>query len=132
MTKKIFFYICILYCVLTPNTLLAKHLHKERIYQNKWAELHHAKTTEYVLPDKTRVDIITDEYAIEVDFAKKWAESVGQSLYYAAMTGLKPGIVIIVENINDYRFIFRLEVLTKKYDIKLWLIKPEDLKTRHR
>ena len=31
---------------------------------------------EYVLKDRTRVDCLTDEYAIEVDFAKKWAESI--------------------------------------------------------
>lgn len=32
---------------------------------------------EYLLFDKTRVDCLTDEYAIEVDFAKKWAEAIG-------------------------------------------------------
>lgn len=37
------------------------------------------------------VDCLTDEYAIEFDFSKKWAEAIGQSLYYASQTYRKPG-----------------------------------------
>ena len=40
-------------------------------------------TTEVTLPDGTRCDILTDTHAIEVDFADKWAEAIGQSLNYA-------------------------------------------------
>lgn len=36
---------------------------------------------EYVLPDRTRVDCLTDEYAIEIEFAENWAESIGQAMY---------------------------------------------------
>ena len=41
---------------------------------------------EYALDDGSRVDCLTDQYAIEFDFAKKWAEAIGQSLYYAEKT----------------------------------------------
>jgi hypothetical protein len=69
------------------------------------------------------VDCLTDEYAIEVDFAKKWAESVGQSLYYAEMTGKKPAVGFIVrDNKKDRRHLKRLEVLSKKYHIKIFKI----------
>jgi len=50
---------------------------------------------EYRLPDNTRVDCLTDSYAIEYDFSHKWAEAVGQSLHYARMTGKRAGIVLI-------------------------------------
>jgi len=132
MLKKIIYIILPLYCVLFSSSVFAKHLYREKIYQNFWAIHNGAISTEYVLPDKTRVDIITNEYAIEVDFAQKWAESVGQSLYYSTMTGLKPGIVLIVEDVKDYRFVFRVEILTKKYGIKLWIIKPEDLNIKYK
>ena len=44
-----------------------------------------------------RVDCFNEEYAIEVDWAHKWAEAVGQSLYYAAATNRKPGIILLCE-----------------------------------
>ena len=37
----------------------------------------------------TSIDCLTSDYTVEFDFAPKWAESMGQSLYYANMTNLK-------------------------------------------
>ena len=76
--------------------LQAKHLHHERYYQTILCDALGGEM-EVVLSDRTRVDCLTEEYAIEVDFAKKWAESVGQALYYAKITGKKPAIGLIVE-----------------------------------
>ena len=42
---------------------------------------------EVVMKDCTRCDILTATHAIEVDFARKWAEAIGQSLNYAMHTG---------------------------------------------
>lgn len=50
---------------------------------------------EYILADGARVDCITEEHAIEADWSYKWAEAIGQSLYYASQTGLEPGILFI-------------------------------------
>ena len=77
---------------------------------------------EYVLKNKTRVDCLTDKYAIEVDFAKKWAEAVGQSLYYADQTGKQAAIGLIVGK-KDVRFVRRIRTLTSKYKIKLFILK---------
>ena len=41
------------------------------------------------MPDGTRCDILTDTHAIEVDFANKWAQAIGQSLNHAMQTGKK-------------------------------------------
>lgn len=113
---------------LHSSITLAANLHKEKEYQNVWCAQHNGEI-EYVLDDKTRVDCLTDDYAIEFDFAYKWAEAVGQALYYAAKTSKKPGIVIIIEKDNDKdkRNLKRLEILTDKYNIKLWTITPSDL-----
>lgn len=51
--------------------------------------------TEHILPDKTRVDCINDQYAIETDYANKWYEAIGQSLHYGLLTGKKPAIYLI-------------------------------------
>jgi len=76
---------------------------------------------EYVLKDKTRVDCLTNKYAIEVDFAKKWAEGVGQSLYYGYMTSKQPAVGLIVGS-KDKRYLKRLQKLSKRYNIKIFVI----------
>jgi len=100
----------------------SKTHHKEKYYQTQLCK-DLGGVMEQSLLDRTRVDCLTDEYAIEVDFSKKWAESVGQSLYYAEMTNKKPGIGIIVSNsLKDKRHLKRLQVLALKYDIKIFEI----------
>ena len=64
---------------------------KESYYQNEWCK----GQIEVRLPDRTRVDCLTDEYAIEIDFAINWKQGIGQSLHYALVTGKKPGIALI-------------------------------------
>ena len=79
---------------------------------------------EYRLKDKSRVDCLTKEYAIEIDFGKKWAEAIGQSLYYSYITQKKAGIGIIVDinNKADNRYLKRLYKVTNKLDIKVFII----------
>ncbi|SDO03181.1 hypothetical protein SAMN04488516_1174 [Desulfonauticus submarinus] len=120
--RKIFFIFLIIFGLCSIS--FAKHLHKEKYYQNKWCKGHTGKT-EVVMPDGTRCDCITDEYAIEFDFAPKWAEAIGQALYYALQTGKKPGIVLILEHEKDYKYWIRLNTVIKKckLPIKTWIIK---------
>ncbi|MDZ4185777.1 MAG: hypothetical protein U1D97_12450 [Desulfuromonadales bacterium] len=92
----------------------------EKDYQNAWCSEMNGKV-EVRLDDGTRVDCLTDEYAVEVDFAKKWAESIGQSLYYADRTGRKPGVLLIVGE-DDQRFLDRLETVAAKSKIKVWIV----------
>jgi len=105
----------------------AAHLHLEKEYQNQWCA-EHKGVTEYVLDDAARVDCLTDEYAVEFDFAPKWAEAIGQTLYYAEKTGKKPGIVLILEKAGDERYLKRILKVSEKYQIRVWTIEPEDLK----
>ena len=80
---------------------------------------------EYILEDRTRIDCLTDKYAVEVDFAKKWAESIGQSLYYSDMTGREPAVGLILGN-NEHRFLKRLDRVAKNFNIKVFIIKKEE------
>lgn len=74
------------------------------------------------LEDKTRVDCLTATHAIEFDYARKWAEAIGQSLHYARMTGRKAGIVLIVGQ-GDERHVRKVEALLGRLDITLWTVK---------
>ena len=60
------------------------------------------------MPDGTRCDILTDTHAIEVDFADKWAEAIGQSLNYAMQTGKKAGILLVIKDRGDEKHLERL------------------------
>ena len=103
----------------------SQHINKEVVYQEYFASIMFG-ATEYRLDDNTRIDIFTEYYAIEVDFASKWAEAIGQALYYAAKTNTQPGILLIMENENDSRYLERLLVVVSEYIyIKIWTINPD-------
>lgn len=109
--------------LLLPSISFAEHQHLEKVYQEAWCDKN-GGVMEVVLDDKSRVDCLTDEYAIEFDFGNKWAEAVGQALYYAIKTEHKPGIVLILENENDMRFLTRLQAVADKFEIRVWTVDP--------
>lgn len=51
-----------------------------------------------------RVDILTEQYAIEVERAHKWKESIGQALWYGLQTNRRSGIVLIVASPAEYKY----------------------------
>lgn len=101
-------------------------LHPERDYQRAWCESA-GGVREFVLPDRARVDCLTRTHAVEVDFAPKWAEAVGQALYYSIETGRRPGILLIMEKNGDERFLKRLMAVTDVAGITVWVTTGEDL-----
>lgn len=99
-------------------------LHTERFYQERWCT---EGKIEYRLPDATRVDCLLDDYAIEMDFADKWYEAIGQSLWYAVQTNRLPGIVLIIEEDKDKVNLDRLNEFVERYwilRIRVWTISP--------
>jgi hypothetical protein len=72
--------------LLLPVVADAGHEHPERWYQERWCA-EKGGAVEVVLSDRTRCDCLTDENAVEFDFGTKWAEAIGQALYYSIQTG---------------------------------------------
>ncbi|CAG1065397.1 hypothetical protein BAC1_00978 [uncultured bacterium] len=101
-------------------------LHPEREYQRRWCEAA-GGVAEVVLQDRARVDCLTGTHAVEVDFAPKWAEAVGQALYYSISTGKSPGILLIMEGVDDVRFLRRLMDVTERSGITVWVTTQDDL-----
>ena len=87
-------------------------------------------TSEYALDDGSRVDCETDTHSIEFDFGKKWAEAIGQALYYSSKTGKQPGIFLIIAEKRDWNNLEKIKrvIKTQGMDVKIWTISPEDLK----
>lgn len=111
-----------------PVTAQAKRLYLEKEYQKEWCSSH-GGIVEYVLPDKSRVDCLTDTHAIEFNFASKQAEAIGQALFYAEITGRLPGVVLILGNPDkDTKYLKRLLTATKGLDnFSIWVIEPESI-----
>ena len=77
--------------------------------------------TEVRLWDGVRVDVLTPDHAIEVDWAKNWHEGVGQALLYSEFTGLEPGLVLLVPDWDaDSRHIYRAQVACARAGVRLW------------
>ena len=102
----------------------AKTLFKEADYQRVWCSLNGGEV-EYVNEDKTRVDCLTREHAVEFDFAKKWAESVGQALYYSVLTGKRGKVVLIIEKPSEFKYLNRIFILSKKFNFDVEYVTPE-------
>ncbi len=93
---------------LAPVTSFAKRFNVERYYQEIWCAKMGGET-EYQLPSRTRVDCLTDILAVEADFGNKWYEAIGQSLYYAMMTGKQAAILLIIETPKDLVYLERMQ-----------------------
>ena len=111
--------------LLLTGVIEAKHLYKEKIYQEHFCQ-ELGGVTEYRLKDKTRVDCLLKNYAIEVDFAPKWAESIGQSLYYASETSRKAAVLLIMEDEEkDLKYLRRLKSVSQSHGIDIWIINKD-------
>jgi hypothetical protein len=96
----------------------AARLHPERWYQGRWCK-DNGGEAEVVMEDRTRCDCLTTKYAVEFDFGRKWAEAIGQSLYYSFMTGKKAAVVLILEKKKDRRYWKRLLSTIRHYGLPI-------------
>lgn len=109
-------------CSCSPDPAHSLH---ERDYQLAWCD-QAGGVMEYRLPDQTRVDCLTATHAVEFDFGRKWAEAIGQSLYYSAVTGKRAGVVLIMKRDADKRYLDRLSLAIEKKQlpIDVWTMQP--------
>ena len=99
-------------------SLDAARLNPEAHYQDIAAKKYSGQT-EITMPDGTRCDIVTETHAIEVDFADKWAEAIGQSLNYSFQLNKKAGILLILEKPDDERHLIRVESIIKHFELTI-------------
>ena len=121
--KKLF--LLILMLLFGANVSVAAHLYPEKYYQTEWCGKWNGKQ-EYKLKDNTRVDCLTTNYAVEFDFAPKWAESIGQALYYAKKTKKHPAVILIIEKPADWKYYHRLNEIAQDYHVTVWYMKSPD------
>lgn len=129
--------------LLVSASTFGARLNTEDYYRDAWCTIYgfagskNGVDNEVKQLNGTRVDCITITHAVEVDFASKWQEAIGQAVDGANQTGLKPGILLIVEDKKrDQRYIDRLKgnmnvcVMHNTEEslycdkLKVWLISP--------
>lgn len=128
--KKLLIALLLIPVIALANISSTKTHHSERWYQDNYCP----GQVEVRLKDNAnpshngpRVDCITNTHAIEFDFAHKWAEAIGQSLYYASQTKLKPGIYLIIEDdLKDQKYVERLFAALREAKllntVDVWLV----------
>ncbi len=103
----------------------------EKIHQTEWCQREN-RYTEELLNDGTQADCLTKTHAIEIKHASEWegvVKSLGQAIHYAQQADRQPGIVLIVEDRKDCRYVRRLRktlrgVLVNGNPINLWIAGP--------
>lgn len=109
-------------------------------WENEWTKRIHAALVsqsaegqkasilrEQALFDKTRVDLLTPDYAIEVDWAWKWAEGIGQSLHYGLQTDRVPAVILLLrDREKESRYVQRCKAVGSKYGIKVWAVDTQN------
>ena len=106
----------VLALIYTPA--FAANIHPEKYYQDKWCAEHNGHA-EVVLQDSTRADCITITHAIELDFGRKWAEAIGQALYYSLQTGKRAGVVLIIEKPADRKYFIRMNSTIQHFKLPI-------------
>lgn len=97
----------------------------EAYYRDLWAKKNKGRT-EVRLADGTRCDVVTETHAVEVEWANKWYEGFGQSLWYGFQLNKPAGVVLILRSEVDRKYVLRIQSLAAHHEIKLkvWTIGP--------
>ncbi len=113
----------ILILVLTMALLPANAIENEDYYNRQFCS-EVSGQAEYRLPDRSRIDCLTDTHAFEADWADglKVYESIGQSLYYAAETGKNPGILLLVRKKNSDKHIRKVKRVIENWSLPIKLV----------
>ena len=56
-----------------------------------------------------RVDLLTEEVAYEVTWASEWKDAIGKSLWYGLQTHRASGIILIVSDKSDEKYLSQLK-----------------------
>ena len=83
----------------------------EAIHADEWCRGANG-SGEDLMDDGTKVDCVTETHAVEIQHAADWGKvigSLGQAIHYAQQANRRPGIVLIVEDKKDCRYLRRLK-----------------------
>lgn len=90
----------------------------EEKINNQWCKKMNG-ISQFTTKDRTYVDCLTDEYAIETEYDYNWKEAVGQSLHYAETTDRKAAILLIQRSSSKKNYLSELNRVIQKFDLPI-------------
>ncbi len=108
---------------LATGNLYAKNKKFEKEYQAIDCKARNGKAE--VVVKGGRIDCETKHFVIEYDLARKWAECLGQALYYSAVKDKFGLCSLIIENKKDYKYLKKLKDTINYHDL---YIKVDEIK----
>ena len=81
------------------------------------------------LSDGSRVDYLGPRDAIEIDWARKWAEGIGQAVFYAEMTDRRATLILLVRDWDrELKYVNRCLLAATDLDVRVVLefVEPEE------
>ena len=82
--------------------------------------------SQFTTKDRTYVDCLTDEYAVETEYDYNWKEAVGQSLHYAETTDRKAAILLIQRSSSKKNYLLELNRVIQKFDLPIKVYVTEE------
>lgn len=110
-------------------------LYDERDFQEAFNQVYFDGKAKMEVPVKYgRIDLLSDDYAVEVDRLEKFHEAMGQTLHYARETGRKPAIAVFIvdHRPGDKEKLKYVMRLCNYYNIRVWFINEELEKAKKR
>jgi hypothetical protein len=105
---------------------------KPRLRETEWSKIiaeEKGGVAEFRLPDQSRVDVLTESTAYEVEWVEKWPEAIGQALFYGLSTDRAPGIILLMRGSkaeeNYLECLSVVSALRQHFPIRLETIETE-------
>jgi hypothetical protein len=77
---------------------------------------------EVVMPDDSRADLVGPDLAVEVEWATKWKESIGQAVLYGIWSGKRPAVVLLAD--GDQRVeVLRCRLVCERVGVVLYVVR---------
>jgi hypothetical protein len=90
----------------------------------KWCLEQQGKVN-FVLPDNTICDCLTETHAVALASEEDWIESVGKSLHHALTTEKKPGILLFLKKDEEHPYVLQLDNVIEHFELPITIWKVE-------
>ena len=83
-------------------------------------------TSQYTTKDRTYVDCLTNDFAVEAEYDYNWKEAIGQSLHYAETTNKQAAILFIKRKETKKDYLNELNRVITKFQLPIKVFIAEE------